>query len=149
MALEDFAPKPDDMDVSDFVDLVRQQRFVATLLSHRINSYSALYKVDTLLSWTKLRFLRVQGLAVCLSKAKEDDYSMQTLFQLAAVRTQLRLFWDCTFEDSWYDAWFEKYPVSGSIEHTSLNIDYTRREREEAEEVDALAKQLARLSLQD
>ncbi|KAJ4263044.1 hypothetical protein NW762_006657 [Fusarium torreyae] len=87
-----------------------------------------------ILDWKHLPVLGMQGLALCLP-AKRDNYEMQFLFQLSVVNTQSQGFWK-NFPGSdyaWYDGWFEKYPVSGSIGHVSLDIDYTYEDDSEDE----------------
>jgi hypothetical protein len=87
---------------------------------------------DRILRWSTLVPLGIQGSTFCLPSS-DEKYSMQLLFQIAAVNTQSRLFWRrYDFQSPfWHDGWFEKYPVSGLIEHFSLGIDYSRLEREQ------------------
>ncbi|RGP78469.1 hypothetical protein FLONG3_3381 [Fusarium longipes] len=62
---------------------------------------------------------------------REDAFfSLGYLFQLSSINSQITLFWlniDFDSQKAWYDGWFEKYPVSGPINHASLDIEYLSR----------------------
>ncbi|KAF5663195.1 hypothetical protein FHETE_7575 [Fusarium heterosporum] len=124
-------------DVAAFCRLVRIQRLILTADDIGIQSHKHMAKLGALLGWSELEILGNQGLADCLPSA-EDNYKMQFLFQLSTACTQVKRFWN-NFEGkdnvTWYDGWIEKYPVSGSIEHVALDIDYSALEVDE-EEVD-------------
>ncbi|KAG4253366.1 hypothetical protein FPRO03_07326 [Fusarium proliferatum] len=124
---------PHDIDVRRFLELVELQRFEGNFFDHGIEDRKKLRDLNEgLLGFSTLDYLGIQGSALCLPRS-DDRYSMQLLFQLAAVEEQSELFWErYDFQSPfWYDGWFEKYPVSGSIEHFSLGTDYSRLEREQ------------------
>ncbi|KAF5580870.1 hypothetical protein FPANT_9167 [Fusarium pseudoanthophilum] len=124
--------RPHDIDVRRFLELVEWQRFEGTFFDHGIEDREKLRVLnERLLGCSTPENLGIQGSALCLPRS-DDKYSMQLLFQLAALDEQSGLFWErYDFQSAfWYDGWFEKYPVSGSIEHFSLGIDYSRLERE-------------------
>ncbi|KAF9772593.1 hypothetical protein IL306_009683 [Fusarium sp. DS 682] len=147
--LEGFAAQSGDINVSSFAGLVRSQRYIGTMIDHGIEDGERLGVMhDRILRCHTLVLLGAQGLTVCLPK-DDHRYSMQRLFQIAATKTQMTLFWmNFDFQSPfWNDGWFEKYPVSGPIENVSLGIDYSRREEEDP--IAALADLLERLSLDD
>ncbi|KAK2678332.1 hypothetical protein RAB80_007072 [Fusarium oxysporum f. sp. vasinfectum] len=131
--LQGFLQRPGDVDIGRFLGLVQPQGFVGTMLDHGIEDRKRLgFMYNRLLRWAMLVPLGIQGTTFCLPSS-DERYSMQLLFQIAAVNYQSRLFWRrYDFESPFrHDGWFKKYPVSGSIEHFSLGIDYSRLEKEQ------------------
>ncbi|KAL9572514.1 hypothetical protein ACKAV7_003347 [Fusarium commune] len=131
--LQGFLQRPGDVDIRRFLGLVQSQWFVGTMVDHGIEDRRRLgFMYNRLLKWSTLVSLGIQGITFCLPSS-DEKYSMQLLFQIAAVNYQSRLFWRIYDFQSpfWHDSWFEKYPVSGPIEHFSLGIDYSRLEREQ------------------
>ncbi|KAM0354259.1 hypothetical protein ACHAPU_001303 [Fusarium lateritium] len=123
------------VDTTAFCRLVSKQRLILAADKIGIRSQTDIEKLWTLLGWGKLGVLGVQGLAACLP-SKEEGYGMQFLFQLSTTCTQISSFWG-NFEAqknvTWYDGWAEKYPVSGPIDHVTLDIDYSVLEEGEEE----------------
>ncbi|KAF4496334.1 hypothetical protein FAGAP_7516 [Fusarium agapanthi] len=126
--LSGFLQRPDEVDIRRFLSMVESQRFVGTMLdlgiedNHRMRLLS-----DSLFRWATILPLGIQG-AVFRLPSSGERYSMQLLFQLAAVNDQSMLFWadhDFSFP-FWFDGWFKKYPVCGSIENFSIGTDYSR-----------------------
>ncbi|KAF4991426.1 hypothetical protein FGRMN_7829 [Fusarium graminum] len=129
------------VDVEAFCRLVRIQRLILTADAIGIKSHKHVAKLGRLLRWRGLRILGVQGLAACLPAA-EDNYKMQFLFQLSTACNQVKKFWsdfDGQENVTWYDGWAEKYPVSGSIEHVTLDIDYSALDEDDEEVNDVLS----------
>ncbi|KAG9497634.1 hypothetical protein J7337_010495 [Fusarium musae] len=124
--------RPHDIDVRRFLELVELQRFEGTFFDHGIEGRKKLKVLnERLLECSTPENLGIQGSVLYLPRSDDKD-SMQLLFQLVAMDEQSGLFWEkYDFQSPfWYDGWFEKYPVSWSIEHFSLGINYSRLERE-------------------
>jgi hypothetical protein len=126
--------------VTDFCKLVRNQRLLLSAQTVGIEDHHCIVKLWNSLNWGLFNVLGTQGYVACLP-VEDDEYNMQFLACLAETATQLYKFW-CHFDGHrnlvWYDGWHEKYPVSGSIDHVSPDIDYfiddTEEEKIEEEE---------------
>jgi hypothetical protein len=134
--LELWESKLEDVEVRHFSKLLRTQRLLLSAETIGIEDHHAIGKIWKLLNWDLFNVLGTQGYVACLP-VEDDEYKMQFAFQLSATATQLYHFWS-DFEGHhnlvWYDGWHEKYPVSGPIDHVSLDIDYSKDETEEEED---------------
>ncbi|KAF5539859.1 hypothetical protein FMEXI_8717 [Fusarium mexicanum] len=123
-----FLQRPDEVHIWRFLRMVELQRLKGTMMDHGIEDHHRMGLLYSgLFRWATIGRLGIQGAAFCLPSSGERC-SMQLLFQLAAVNDQLMFFWGrYDFSTpSWFDGWFEKYPVSGSIEGFSIGADYSR-----------------------
>ncbi|KAF5237658.1 hypothetical protein FANTH_10684 [Fusarium anthophilum] len=143
LILSDFSRRPDKVDIGRFLSLVESQRFVGTMLDCGIEDDHRMRRLSEILckSVTVVP-LGIQGAVFRLPgsglPSSGERYSMHLLFQLAAVNDQLMFFWGrYDFSTpSWFDGWFEKYPVSGSIEGFSIGADYSRLKGEKNSQQD-------------
>ncbi|SPJ90963.1 uncharacterized protein FTOL_13365 [Fusarium torulosum] len=136
MLLARWADKLGDVEVKHFSRLIRTQRLLLSAQTVGIEDHHSIGKLWKLLNWDLFNVLGTSGHVACLP-VQDDKYKMQFVLQLSATAMQLYHFW-CDFEGHhnvvWYDGWHEKYPVSGSIDHVTLDIDYSSDETEEEED---------------
>ncbi|KAF5025120.1 hypothetical protein F66182_2821 [Fusarium sp. NRRL 66182] len=118
------APRSSRLDLSSFWTLILLQRLTSTLCKHGLDREDEMAYMANYLGLDTWRSLGVQGLASCLP-ARGDNYDMSFLYSLNAVCVQNQRLWThFSSPDNWYDGWFEKYPVSGAIDHVDLDIVY-------------------------
>ncbi|KIL90438.1 hypothetical protein FAVG1_06170 [Fusarium avenaceum] len=119
--------------VTRFCQLVRLQRLMLSAETVGLEDHHVIRRLRNSLNWEEFNVLGTQGHVACLP-VEDDEYKMEFLLQLAGTAIQLFNFW-YHFEGhgnlAWYDGWHERYPVSGSIDHVSLDIDYSIDEADE------------------
>jgi hypothetical protein len=121
------------IDIVPFLRLVKWQRFSITAHKAGISDPRTMDHLFQILQEDTFFCLGVQGTAACLPR-RGDSYELQYLLQLSSVNSQISLFldeFDFDSQQAWYDGWFEKYPVSGPINHVSLDIEYLREGEED------------------
>ncbi|KAF4963045.1 hypothetical protein FSARC_8897 [Fusarium sarcochroum] len=125
---------PTILDMKSFKSLVSLQRLMFTSYGYGINDNRMINSTARIIGWKYMNLLGMQVLALCLPR-RRDNYEMRLLFQLGVVKTQWQAFWENfpASDYAWYDGWFEKYPVSGPIDHVFLDIDYSGEDNGEDE----------------
>ncbi|RGP65803.1 hypothetical protein FSPOR_7064 [Fusarium sporotrichioides] len=114
------------VDILPFQRLIKWQRLIITAHKAGISDTQTINSFFRILETGRFHFLGVQGLAACLP-SYGASYELLYIFKLGSVNCQINTFFmnlDSESQEAWHDGWFEKYPVSGSIDHLWLRIEY-------------------------
>ncbi|KAF5009807.1 hypothetical protein FDECE_4015 [Fusarium decemcellulare] len=103
-----------EWDTEPFLKLLTHHRFDTAISSLGLSNRQA-NKLLELLILDEATNLGVQGMALLLPQDHEDSYTLQHVFELAALSTQVATYFECFPPDdrtTWCDGWFKRSPVA-------------------------------------
>ncbi|KAM0237085.1 hypothetical protein ACHAPO_004423 [Fusarium lateritium] len=121
---------PPLVDILPFQRLVKWQRLATTVHKAGISDIRTKDSLFRIFQVDRFHLLGVQGLAACLP-SHSDSYELLFIFELCALNSQIDTFFrnhDFKSQGAWFDGWFERYPVSDSINHVWLDTKYSPEE---------------------